>query len=83
MYGPRSDERGIYGYERIHLQKLRELALFFNAETVAKVLRDAPSTACELMHEAGFSTLKIGNGIVDPKEQFIAWVQHHTEGAVR
>ena len=60
-----------------------ELPLFFNAETVAKVLRDAPSTACEWMHEAGFSTLKIGNGIVDPKEQFIAWVQHHTEGAVR
>lgn len=31
-----------------------KLPLFLNAETVAKVLRDAPSTACELMHEAGF-----------------------------
>ena len=51
-----------------------ELPLFLNAETVAKVLGVAPSTAYELMHEADFPTLKIGNRIVVPKEQFIAWV---------
>ena len=50
-----------------------ELPLFLNAETVAKVLGVAPSTAYELMHEADFPTLKIGNRIVVPKEQFIAW----------
>ena len=49
-----------------------ELPLFLNAETVAKVLGVAPSTAYELMHEADFPTLKIGNRIVVPKEQFIA-----------
>ena len=53
--------------------------MFLNAETVAKVLGVAPSTAYELMHEADFPTLKIGNRMVVPKEQFIAWVYQHTE----
>ena len=60
-----------------------ELPLFLNAETVAKVLGVAPSAAYELMHEADFPTLKIGNRIVVPKEQFIAWVQQHTEGGIQ
>ena len=60
-----------------------ELPLFLNAETVAKVLGVAPSTAYELMHEADFPTLKIGNRIVVPKEQFIAWVHQHTGGGVQ
>ena len=60
-----------------------ELPLCLNAETVAKMLGVASSTVYELMHEADFPTLKIGNRMVVPKEQFIAWVQHHTEGAVR
>lgn len=59
-----------------------ELPLFLNAETVAKVLCVAPSTAYELMHEADFPTLKIGNRIVVPKEQFIVWVQRHTEEGI-
>ena len=50
-----------------------ELPLFLNAETVAKVLGVALSKAYELMHEADFPTLKIGNRMVVPKEQFIAW----------
>ena len=60
-----------------------ELPLFLNAETVARVLDVAPSTAYELMHEADFPTLKIGNRIVVPKEQFIVWVQQHTEGGIQ
>lgn len=60
-----------------------ELPLFLNAETVAKVLGVAPSTAYELMHEADFPTLKIGNRIVIPKGQFIAWVHQHTGGGVQ
>lgn len=61
----------------------KELPLFLNAGMVAKVLGVALSTAYELMHEVDFPTLKIGNRIVVPKEQFIAWVQHHTEGGVQ
>ena len=57
-----------------------ELPLFLNAETVARVLGISPSSGYELMHEAGFPSLKIGNRIVIPKEQFIRWVSEHTGG---
>lgn len=57
-----------------------ELPLFLNAATVAKALGVAPSSAYELMHERNFPTLKIGNRIVVPKEQFIKWVEEHTGG---
>ena len=58
-----------------------ELPLFLNAETVAKVLGVSPSSGYELMHEKDFPTLKIGNRIVVPKEQFIHWVKQNTGGA--
>ena len=58
-----------------------ELPLFLNAETVAKVLGVSPSSGYELMHEKDFPTLKIGNRIVVPKEQFISWVKANTGGA--
>ena len=57
-----------------------ELPLFLNAETVARVLGISPSSGYELMHEDRFPTLKIGNRIVVPKEQFIRWVSEHTGG---
>ena len=57
-----------------------DLPLFLNAATVAKVLGVAPSSAYELMHEADFPTLKIGNIIVVPKEKFVNWVEQHTKG---
>ncbi len=41
----------------------------------------SPATSYELLHESGFPSLKIGNRIVVPKEQFIQWVENHvTEG---
>lgn len=55
-----------------------ELPLMLNAEKLAKVLGVAPSSAYELMHEKDFPTLKIGNRLVIPKEDFIAWVRSHT-----
>lgn len=33
------------------------------------------------MHEPGFPVLKVGSPMVVPKEQFIRWVQEHTEGS--
>ena len=59
-----------------------ELPLMLNAETLAKVLGVAPSSAYELMHEKDFPTLKIGNRlVVIPKEDFITWVRSHTGGS--
>lgn len=57
-----------------------EPPLFLNAETVAKVLRVSPSSGYELMHEADFPVLRIGNRIVVPKEKFQQWVERHTTG---
>ena len=45
-----------------------------------KVLGIAPSSSCELMHEADFPVLKVGSRIVVPKEKFIQWVEQHTKG---
>lgn len=54
-----------------------ELPLFFNAETVAKLLGISPSSGYELMHEKGFPVLKIGSRLVVPKEKFRAWVEEN------
>ena len=58
-----------------------ELPLFLNAKLVAQVLGVSPSSGYELMHEPDFPVLKVGSRIVVPKEQFIRWVQEHTEGS--
>ncbi len=57
-----------------------ELPLFLNAEMVAKVLGISPSSGYELMHEAGFPVLKIGNRMVVPKENFRMWVEEKVGG---
>lgn len=57
-----------------------DLPLFLNAETVSKVLGVSPSTGYELMHEPDFPTLRIGNRIVVPKENFIQWVEQQSGG---
>ena len=52
-----------------------ELPIMLNAETLAKVLGIAPSSAYELMHQEGFPTLRISvNRLVVPKQAFIDWV---------
>ena len=57
-----------------------DLPLFLNAEMVAKVLGVSPASSYELMHEAGFPTLRVGNRMVVPKEEFIRWVKENTKG---
>ena len=56
-----------------------ELPIMLNAETLAKVLGIAPSSAYELMHQVGFPTLRVGeNRLVVPKQAFIDWVTANT-----
>ncbi len=57
-----------------------ELPLFLNAQMVAKVLGISPSSGYELLREKDFPSLRIGNRIVVPKEEFIRWVEKHTGG---
>ena len=58
-----------------------ELPLFLNAQTVAKVLGVSPSSGYELLREKDFPSLRIGNRIVVPKDEFIRWVERRTGGA--
>ena len=57
-----------------------DLPLFLNADMVAKVLGVSPASSYELMHEAGFPTLRVGSRMVVPKEEFIRWVKENTKG---
>ena len=52
-----------------------ELPLFLNSDTVAKTLGVAPSSAYELMHEKDFPSLRIGNRLLVPRDQFQIWVE--------
>ncbi len=63
-----------------NFKSYEELPLFLNAKTVAEVLGVSPATSYELLHESGFPSLKIGNRIVVPKEQFTQWVKQHIAG---
>lgn len=56
-----------------------ELLLFFNAESVSKVLGISSTTAYELMHREDFPSIKIGNRIIVPKEKFIEWANKQSE----
>ena len=56
-----------------------ELPLFLNSETVAKVLGISISSTYELMHENDFPSLKIGNRLIVPKEEFRKWIQTKTK----
>ena len=57
-----------------------DLPLFLNADMVANVLGISAASSYELMHEKDFPVLKIGNRMVVPKEKFIAWAEHNTNG---
>lgn len=56
-----------------------ELPLFFNAETVGKLLGISSTTAYELMHRDDFPSIKIGNRLIVPKGKFIEWTNKQSE----
>ena len=51
-----------------------ELPLMLNAENVKDILGISISSVYELMKEKGFPSVRIGNRIVVPKEEFRAWI---------
>ena len=56
-----------------------ELPLFLNAEMVSQLLGISISSAYELMHEKKFPSLRIGNRLIVPKEDFQNWVKGKTK----
>ena len=66
--------------ESIH-KNYDDLPLFLNARTVAQVLGVSVASGYELMHQPDFPTLRVGNRMVVPKEQFIRWVEKQLGGA--
>ena len=52
-----------------------------NAKQLAEALHLSKAGAYNLLNAEDFPTLKIGNRLVIPKEDFIAWVRSHTGGA--
>ena len=61
------------------VRSYEELPLFLSAQNVADVLGVSISSAYELMHEDGFPSLRIGNRLVIPKENFRQWVEGKVE----
>jgi excisionase family DNA binding protein len=57
------------------VKSYEELPLFLNAQQVANKLGVSISSAYELMHEKDFPSLRIGNRLVIPKENFRQWVE--------
>ncbi len=58
-----------------------ELPLFLNADTVAKALGIAISSAYELMQEKDFPTFKVGNRKFVEKGKFRQWIESQSGGS--
>lgn len=58
-----------------------ELLMFLNADTVAKALGIAISSAYELMQEKDFPTFKVGNRKFVEKEKFRQWIEVQSGGS--
>ena len=58
-----------------------ELPLFLNADTVAKALGIAISSAYELMLEKDFPTFRVGNRKFVEKEKFRQWIEAQSGGS--
>ena len=52
-----------------------DLPLMLNVQMIADVLGISRSKAYELVSSAGFPSLKLGNRIIVPREQFVEWVR--------
>ena len=58
-----------------------QLPLFLDAKLLAKLLSAllgiSRSGVYELMHEAGFPSVRIGSRIVVPSKDFLEWIDEH------
>jgi excisionase family DNA binding protein len=59
----------------LNRQDLDALPVVLTVAQVQAVLRIARGTAYELVHQAGFPTIRIGRALRIPKAGFIRWLQ--------
>ena len=52
-----------------------DLPLFLNVNDLSSAIGIAPSSCYELMHEKDFPSLRIGNRLLVPRDQFQIWVE--------
>lgn len=64
--------------EQEKYKRYDDLPLMLSVPELAKVLNISRAGAYELVHMAGFPSLKIGARIVVPKEKLIAWIDENT-----
>lgn len=57
------------------IKNMDELPLMLNAEHLVKLLGISRSKAYQLMNEKNFPTLRIGNKLLTPKDEFLVWVE--------
>ena len=58
-----------------------DLPLMLSVPDLTAVLGISRAGAYELVKSEGFPTLRIGNRILIPKEELIAWIKDNTVGA--
>ena len=70
--------REVIEMEQKKYKRYDDLPLMLSVPELAKALNISRAGAYELVHTAGFPSLKIGARIVIPKEKLIAWIDENT-----
>lgn len=64
--------------KQVQYKSYDELPLMLSVPDVADVLGIGRANAYELVRSEGFPTIKIGNRIIVPKDEFISWIKKQT-----
>ena len=59
-------------------KSFEDLPLMLNVQMIANILGISRTKSYELVSSKGFPSLKLGNRIVVPKDQFIEWIRQNT-----
>ena len=60
-------------------KSFEDLPLMLNVQMVANILGISRTKSYVLVSSKGFPSLKLGNRIVVPKDQFIEWIRQNTK----
>lgn len=60
-------------------KSFEDLPLMLNVQMIANILGISRTKSYELVSSKGFPSLKLGNRIVVPKDQFIEWIRQNTK----